>query len=217
MSKEYYEDYWKGCFDNEGVLNKPPEFNYQEFLRVYNKINKYCGKTILDAGAGEGTFTHNIMKKLGKKRKTQTIAYEISGQAIRLGKKRYPGLKFVQGDITSMPFKTGSFDTVIAIEVVEHLLNINKVFSEFGRVLTNGGYLILTTTDFNLLKKILVSVIFWNKIFYPTNPHIRFFTRETLAQVAKKNNLFPVKHWWNGDYLHLMPKGQIAIFKKNGS
>ncbi len=48
------------------------------------------------------------------------------------------------GEITSLPFPDGSFDLVIACDVVEHVENDRRVFAELTRVLKPEGRLIFS-------------------------------------------------------------------------
>ncbi|VVB99043.1 Ubiquinone biosynthesis O-methyltransferase [uncultured archaeon] len=45
----------------------------------------------------------------------------------------------IVGDVHCLPLKNGSFDTVIATELLEHCRDPKKVVSEFRRVLKKGG------------------------------------------------------------------------------
>jgi SAM-dependent methyltransferase len=48
---------------------------------------------------------------------------------------------FSRGDATRLPFATGSFDIVIASEVIEHIPDDDAALAEFHRVLKTGGSL----------------------------------------------------------------------------
>lgn len=48
-------------------------------------------------------------------------------------------------DITKMPFDAGSFDTVVAVEVLEHIESLPEAFSEMHRVLKQDGTLLYST------------------------------------------------------------------------
>lgn len=50
----------------------------------------------------------------------------------------------VTGDAAYLPLKSGSFDTVLAFELMEHLPDPNRFLAEVARVLRNGGALILS-------------------------------------------------------------------------
>ena len=51
------------------------------------------------------------------------------------------------GDVHFLPFRSGSFATVILSEFVEHFQSLSSMFTEIGRVLVQGGRLILTTPN----------------------------------------------------------------------
>ena len=57
------------------------------------------------------------------------------------------GVRFVQGDITSFPFPSGSFEIVVAFEVIEHLEDWQGFLAEAERVLARSGQLIVSTPN----------------------------------------------------------------------
>lgn len=50
----------------------------------------------------------------------------------------------VYGDAADLPFASGSFDTILCTEVLEHVIEPEKVVSEFFRVLRPGGTIFCT-------------------------------------------------------------------------
>ncbi|WP_195912062.1 class I SAM-dependent methyltransferase [Candidatus Contendibacter odensensis] len=50
----------------------------------------------------------------------------------------------VVGDLRYMPFKNEEFDSILNNQVLEHIDDTHKVFSEFYRLLKPGGYLCIT-------------------------------------------------------------------------
>ena len=55
--------------------------------------------------------------------------------------------RLVRGDISSLPFRDGSFDLISANMVVEHLSNPELQFGEIARVLRPGGQLLIHTPN----------------------------------------------------------------------
>ena len=53
----------------------------------------------------------------------------------------------IKGDLARLPFEADSFDLVISRSVVEHLENPELVFSEFNRVLRDGGKAVIITPN----------------------------------------------------------------------
>lgn len=60
---------------------------------------------------------------------------------------RRPGVRFVQGDATALPFEDASFDVVTMFDLLEHVENDGAVASEALRVLRPGGWVLVTTPD----------------------------------------------------------------------
>jgi len=213
----YYNNYWEGKPDSTGWLNKPDIFNESAFLELLSKIYPYINAPLLDAGAGSGDTTNALYRYLTQKKpkqKPDITAIDVSSKAIKLLKKKNPNIKTIIGDISNYNVPQNQFRTITAFQVVEHVLDTNKMFNFFNQHLQPKGYLIITTTDFNLLKQIIIAAFFWPKFFYPTNPHIRFYTRYTLESLAQQHGFRLVSYTWDGHYFHLMPKGQLAIFQK---
>jgi len=87
--------------------------------------------SVLDVGCGEGFTLARLQKeKIGK----EWQGIEPDETARELGKKLYPKVDIKTGDIYSLPYKSNSFDLVMATEVLEHLENPKKAYRELLRV-----------------------------------------------------------------------------------
>jgi SAM-dependent methyltransferase len=88
----------------------------------------------------------------------------------------------VRGSCESLPFRNGSFSTVINSEVIEHVPDSPEILAEMWRVLEPGGMLILGTPDYD---RRLWWALEW--IYDRVLPggyakeHITHFTHEELA------------------------------------
>lgn len=67
--------------------------------------------------------------------------------ADELKRRRSNICNVVIGDMTASDLPTASFDAVIAVEVLEHVLEDEKFISEVARVLVPGGKFIMTTPN----------------------------------------------------------------------
>jgi len=67
------------------------------------------------------------------------VGLDISGQLLRLARRRYPGIEFVQGDIEHLPFADGSFDAALLSGVVHHLPDPSRCAAETFRILRPYG------------------------------------------------------------------------------
>jgi SAM-dependent methyltransferase len=57
----------------------------------------------------------------------------------------HPGIRYCLGDGLALPFRDESFDTIYALDVLEHVDSEQSFASELIRVLKPGGRLVLTT------------------------------------------------------------------------
>ena len=112
--------------------NPVQRFLINRYFKVLLKEAKILHpKSVLDVGCGEG-FTLNKLRKvnIGK----DLIGVDTSVTAITLGKKQFPHLNLKEGSAYKLPFKDNTFDLVLCLEVLEHLEDPLKAFSEVVRV-----------------------------------------------------------------------------------
>ncbi|MEM0489382.1 MAG: class I SAM-dependent methyltransferase [Candidatus Bathyarchaeia archaeon] len=96
---------------------------------------------ILDVGCGDGSIGKTL-RRIGH----DVMSLELPKVA-SLAKNDYNVRDIVAGDAEIMPFKSESFDVVIAAEIFEHLWNPKSFFKESHRILRCGGYLILSSLE----------------------------------------------------------------------
>jgi len=113
---------------------------YQTRKSIFESLNdslpSFKGK-LLDVGCGKLAYKEHIINNSSI---TDYVGLEIESSL------NYKGIntpdKFWDG--INMPFKDNSFDTIIAMEVLEHCPDINIILSEINRVLTPGGVFYFT-------------------------------------------------------------------------
>ncbi|HPV39503.1 MAG TPA: class I SAM-dependent methyltransferase [Candidatus Hydrogenedentes bacterium] len=96
------------------------------------------GMRVLDVGAGKGDLVSELAGA-----GACTTALEFAPASL-------PGTKVVTHDLNlgTLPFDSGSFDVVVATEVLEHLRMQYAILRELVRVLVPGGLLILTIPNY---------------------------------------------------------------------
>lgn len=109
--------------------------------RELSKLAK--NSTILDAGAGECQYKKYCSHL--KYTSQDFNQYEGTGdkKGIQTGKRDVSKIDIVS-DIAKMPLKPESFDSVLCVEVFEHLPRPLDALEELSRVTKKGGTLILT-------------------------------------------------------------------------
>lgn len=75
------------------------------------------GQTLLDIGCGDG----NMIRALLKGKNIFTIGSDIYLPSLRECQKQTTHDGYVLSDAQKIPFKNGSFDIVLTVEVVEHM------------------------------------------------------------------------------------------------
>lgn len=91
---------------------------------------------LLDLGCGVGA----VLKELPRR---ERVGIDLAHPSPLSARRRLPGVRLVQGDIARLPFRDGSFDAVVILEVLEHLPDDVPAFREAARVLRDGGEFIV--------------------------------------------------------------------------
>lgn len=101
---------------------------------------------VLDVGTGTGSNLR-LLKRMGYE---QVLGIDNNDEAIRFCREK--GLGALQkGDCCNLPYKSGTFQLILATDVIEHLGDDGKALSEFHRVLNPHGTLVLTAPAFESL------------------------------------------------------------------
>lgn len=107
-------------------------------LLAYNWIEDNTGR-LRDVGCSYGYGTKFFTDK----------AKEVSGidpndEDIAIAKKRYKNINFQKSYLENVPFKTSSFDCVVMLDVLEHVIDEVQSLNEIYRILRGGGYLTIS-------------------------------------------------------------------------
>jgi ubiquinone/menaquinone biosynthesis C-methylase UbiE len=205
--KEYYERYWENGVKGK-VMNEPPDdLKTERWKKLFNVVKRYLKGKCLDAGSGSGFITSELNKV------TPTTGMEISDAALKKARKEHANIKFVKGSVANIPFKNNEFGCIFASELIEHVLDTESMFSEFNRVMKKRGYLIITTPELTWLKRVFIAIFYWD-YYYPLNPHIRFYSKNTLKEVLDSFGFKVIHYEHDGEIFYGVPKGMIMVAKK---
>jgi SAM-dependent methyltransferase len=100
------------------------------------------GRTVLDAGCGVGYGSEILAHKAAR-----VYAVDLAADAVIAGQRGYPGVRFIQGSCTRLPFQNAALDVVVAFEVIEHLEDWRGLLAEARRVLRPDGQLLVSTPN----------------------------------------------------------------------
>jgi SAM-dependent methyltransferase len=102
------------------------------------------GKRVLDAGCGAGYGSAELAQTADS-----VVGLDRAPEAIGFARATYglPNLWFEQASCDALPHPGGSFDLVVAFEVIEHLDHWREFLLEVRRVLAPAGQLIISTPN----------------------------------------------------------------------
>ena len=121
----------------------------------FDRLGVRPGSRLLDIGAGNGRHSFEALK-----RGADVVPADLSGEILPIvrdmgaamleqGETRPDAMSAAtRADVLSLPFATGSFDHVIASEILEHVPEDERGMAEIMRVLKPGGTAAITVPRF---------------------------------------------------------------------
>ncbi|KAA3607032.1 MAG: class I SAM-dependent methyltransferase [Calditrichaeota bacterium] len=142
-------------------------------------VYKYLKESsnVLELGCGTGLILQRV-----KDRCKNSFGIDISLGMLKKAKPKKLN-KILQGDLTALPYKDDTFDLLYSFKVLAHVKEMKKAFSEFDRVLSKDGVMILefyNKSSIRYLVKMLKS---------PTNTSKEFDDEAILTRYDSKNEL----------------------------
>lgn len=85
---------------------------------------------VLEVGCGPG----DLAARLFEDQSVRYVGIDLGPEEVAAAKERCPGFEFRVASAESLPFDEGSFDFVVACEVLEHLEDPRRALAEMARV-----------------------------------------------------------------------------------
>lgn len=166
---------------------------------------------ILDIGCGRGFYERAIARVYPT---AQVTGIDTNAQYLRIARSGAYGkanISFLRASGLRLPFACCSFDRIICSEVLEHVVDDDKLVKEMFRVVKPGGLALISVPHarypflWDPLNWILQYV--WN-IHVPSHiwwlagiwaDHVRLYTMSRLQQLVKRQK-FRVTHAWYGTH-----------------
>jgi SAM-dependent methyltransferase len=207
-SKDHHDAGWAKTADRSLLYKDPTTPERRKKLQRYLKPIP-LGARILDFGCGRAGFT-SFLASLGY----HVVGLDLSSEAIRLNRHDFPQIDFVQvNEDQKAPLPDASFDAIWCSEVIEHVYDVNGIFSEFARLLRSGGRLIVTTPYHGWVKNLLVMSFGFERHFDVEWQHIRFWTRRSLTEISTKHGLRPIV-WDSLGRIPCVAKSFLVVFER---
>jgi 2-polyprenyl-6-hydroxyphenyl methylase/3-demethylubiquinone-9 3-methyltransferase len=143
IDNEYYEGMDELWWDPAGpaailhAINRPRVGFYRR------QLGDLGGRRVLDAGCGGGLVARELAAA-----GAEVVGVDRSRGSLGVA-RRAVGTRFApaQGRLERLPFAAGSFDAVVAADVLEHLPDLPAAVAELARVLAPGGSFVFDTVN----------------------------------------------------------------------
>jgi SAM-dependent methyltransferase len=136
-----------GTHRRRGPVPGPVVCDYRRPVRdwhgwLLDRVDWRPGAVVLDAGSGPGAYVPGVLARVGAG--GRVVALDLSLERAR-AVPYSPRVTRVQGDVTALPFRDGSFDVAMAMHMLYHLADVGLAAAELRRVLRPGGVLLAST------------------------------------------------------------------------
>lgn len=154
---------------------------HRVFPQIFEQRNH---KNIMDISAGIGIIAKNV-----KENYPCTVSCnEVDATCLKQLEKLQVNLSSYDLDSTeALPFEDGSYDAILCLATIEHLVNIDHFITELYRILSESGRVYLSVPNYAslywmipLLRGKTFHDPFGAKSRYEFYAHIRYFTYRTL-------------------------------------
>lgn len=132
-----------------------------EARRLLRLGGKTAGETSLEVGCGRGIGVQIIFEEFGSER---VNAFDLDADMVQLARRhleeRRRQVALWTGDLTAIPVKENTYDSVFDFGAIHHVVNWRSAIGEIHRVLKPGGRLFAEevpaeTIDHPLVRRLL--------------------------------------------------------------
>ncbi len=147
------------------------EIKYDKFSQIYDLSRGVNTKTVkdlvklthinsnslvLDMGCGTGNYTAALNYFI-----KGIIGIDLSLAMINKAVSKFPNLKFINGNIINLPFRSNLFDGLYAIQVIHHIEDKHVFLKEAYRILHKKGSIAIHTCSHNQINT------YWFTYYFP--------------------------------------------------
>lgn len=203
-----------------GKVRDPSRYHFfHEILLALIRQEIARDAVLLDIGCGAGILAKAVRGKVKK-----YVGIDISRERVRQAEEemRGGGCIFEVQDAQHLAFGDGSFDTAVAIEVIEHIPDTDLFLKEANRVLAKDGTLIISTPT-NLIFKDMTGCLYKDQHVYEFNlPRLRSvlarngFSIKTVTGIGFKSPRIVIPVWLGSDIIKYLYKAIMHVDLRAG-
>lgn len=182
---------------------------------MFDVLRPHIGQRVIEAGAGNGNLTEQMLDR------ERVLCLDMDPAHVRALEERYRGrqnLQVMQCDISDshlVRFAREGFDTVLCVNVLEHVLDDRKALRNFYELLPSGGRLVLLVPAIPLLYSTLDEALEHHRRY--SRPELRERVLGAGFEVIETRylNLFGIPGWLlSGKLLRkrILPTRLLGLF-----
>ncbi|HEV7506110.1 MAG TPA: class I SAM-dependent methyltransferase [Thermoanaerobaculia bacterium] len=162
---------------------------FHEFIDYYGEVRSDIlpfvpadAREVLEVGCGRGVTGRLLQETLG----CRVTGVELNPVVAREAARHLH--RVIQGDVQDLEIE-GGYDVVIALELVEHLVETEAFLARIQRLLAPGGRAILSIPNvghYSIVEDLIAGRWDYLPIGLLCYTHYRFFTRRTLADWLRR-------------------------------
>lgn len=150
---------------------------------IFSQFQPYLKGNVLEVGCGIGTFTELIAHSC-----PQVLAVDVNEDYTQQARDRlhlYSNLQIQTADATQLQAEQ-TFDTIVMLDVLEHIEDDIGVLHQLKQCLEPNGLLILKVPAFNALHNSMDEAV----------GHYRRYTQNSLENALEQASLAPLDAWY---------------------
>jgi arsenite methyltransferase len=123
---------------------------YRRRLAVLDALDARPGERVLEVGCGAGALLPAIGSAVGSN--GRLVGIDVSAEQIAAARRRCADQDHIETsvlDVRRLPFEAGSFEAVVAIQVIEYLDDPQQALTELRRVVTKRGRAVILATNWD--------------------------------------------------------------------
>ncbi len=121
---------------------------YLHHAKRYGFASQFCdGKDVIDVASGTGYGSKILSRRAGR-----VLALDLEADPLRYGRLTFnsESIRRANADMRALPVDSGSADTVICFEAIEHITEHHDFVREVHRVLRADGHFVVSTPNLDI-------------------------------------------------------------------